>query len=312
MSNIKFKFQTITPAMAQKMLDRTAAAGFENRSLSKSNVRRYANDIQNGNWKDCTAECIKLTDDGIVVDGNHRLHGVIMANMPAPFWVATGVSLEAFQYLDQGKPRTLSDIMKISGWRDPNALAVTGKMLWRNDNKPGEPFCHAGSFNECDGAVFEWVSSLHPELQSFWDAHKTEVLNAKRYSKITESLLLYVYYIWSIESAEDAQAVFKYLNSKGQDAAMNVDGPVWVQNSVGRAVELCKELNVEWEKSSAEGVTKSAMRHADKKETFLAVLEWGWSQRRNTRKNMAAFRKACKLHLKQKFGKAAALEAVAA
>ena len=54
------------------------------------------------------------------------------------------------------------NLMQIEMYPDPRILAVTGKMLWRFEKTlerggQGNPYAHAGNFNESEGAVFNWI-----------------------------------------------------------------------------------------------------------------------------------------------------------
>ena len=123
--SINFKYETITPSQAEKMLEKSRELGFQNRAPSASFVNRYAGDMAKGHWKGNTGETIKITKQGAVIDGQHRLMGIIEANRAVKMWVCRGIDEQMFQYIDQGNNRDLKDIMSIEGWADPAILAVT-------------------------------------------------------------------------------------------------------------------------------------------------------------------------------------------
>lgn len=97
----------VTPDVAREML----AKNTSNRSVKKSAVVRYATIMKSGNWT--------LSPDGIVfsadrlIQGQHRLHAVIFANVTVDFIVWTNVGDDVFSVLDRGVTRSASDALGI-------------------------------------------------------------------------------------------------------------------------------------------------------------------------------------------------------
>jgi hypothetical protein len=117
---MEFKKVLITPDMAKSLLEKNK----NNRSVKMPLVLRYANEMINDNWNENTAEMIKITDEGNVIDGQHRLMAVVKSNKSVFFYVAYGLSQEAFKYLDTGSVRTAGDVLKIDGVRNYNNIAA--------------------------------------------------------------------------------------------------------------------------------------------------------------------------------------------
>lgn len=115
MNNIVITKETITPELASKIIETSELSGFHNRNLSSYLINKYATDIINGEWKN-TGQTISITEDGKLIDGNHRLHAVIKANIPIDFVVARNVPEESFDKYDIGKTRQLSDVLTILGY----------------------------------------------------------------------------------------------------------------------------------------------------------------------------------------------------
>lgn len=99
---------TITPELAKKYLSKMSV----NRPCSNRVVNSYADSILKDQWV-LNGESIKFDLDGRLVDGQHRLNAVIFANKPMKTLVTYGISVEAFETLDQGKLRTNADIIYI-------------------------------------------------------------------------------------------------------------------------------------------------------------------------------------------------------
>lgn len=143
---IVFSFDVITPQEAARLLqehdDAVQSGEIINRPRKQSAVRRYAADMQGGQWNPDTAETLKFeTQDKSLhgkhlVDGQNRLQAVVVADQSGSFYVARGVAREAFGYIDGGEKRNLRDVLKISGEPDADALTPALKWLcqWDFDN----------------------------------------------------------------------------------------------------------------------------------------------------------------------------------
>jgi hypothetical protein len=109
----------ITPSMAKSILENN----FKNRKVHQNRVDQYANDMLNGKWKSNTGEVLKITKSKRFVDGQHRLHAVIKANIPVEFYIITNVDDDVFDVLDSGRPRNTSDIFYISEVKNGNGIS---------------------------------------------------------------------------------------------------------------------------------------------------------------------------------------------
>lgn len=110
------KIIEITPEMAKEMLERNMK---NNRRVSKETVMRYARIMKAGGWN-LTHQGIAFDTDGELIDGQHRLHAIVQANVPVKLMVTYGVEHtqgEAFT-IDAGLKRTTLNIMQISGIDD--------------------------------------------------------------------------------------------------------------------------------------------------------------------------------------------------
>jgi hypothetical protein len=132
---INFKKELITPTLAKQLLE----ANINNRPLKGYLVSQYANDIINKRWKDDTAEMIKISKTNIILDGQHRLHAIIKANIPVYFHVATNLEDEIFDVLDTGSTRNACDVFKINGITRYNAIPsiISFYNTLKENNKKG-------------------------------------------------------------------------------------------------------------------------------------------------------------------------------
>jgi len=98
----------ITPAIAAEWLKSNTL----NRPLRRQHVAFLAGEMKSGNWL-LNGESIKISEDENVIDGQHRLHACIDSGVTFKTTVVYGLKEEAFLTIDQGKPRTGSDALKL-------------------------------------------------------------------------------------------------------------------------------------------------------------------------------------------------------
>lgn len=116
---------TVTPDLAKEWLDRNV----HNRPVRKNKVVNYARDMQAGNWA-LNGEAVKFAVDGVLLDGQHRLHGVIAANVPVQMLVVTGLANDTQTTMDSGVKRTTGDALGLEGQKNSQMLAAILKKIW--------------------------------------------------------------------------------------------------------------------------------------------------------------------------------------
>lgn len=107
---MKYTELTITPEIAKEML----ANNRVNRSIRKSSVNRFANDMRKGRWQ-LNGECISFYEDGSIANGQHRLSAIVKANVPVKMGVITGVPMTSTTQ-DRGTIRNVVDSMRLDGY----------------------------------------------------------------------------------------------------------------------------------------------------------------------------------------------------
>lgn len=122
---------TITVEIAQQLLERNDS----NRSISKTKVREYARDIVRGDFLSLNGQTIVITDDGSLIDGQHRLAAIVECGEPVKMLVVFGVDHAVQKSIDQGKRRTLADRFKMAGIDDPAAASSVANICQAFDIK---------------------------------------------------------------------------------------------------------------------------------------------------------------------------------
>lgn len=95
----------VTPELAEQILDERNVS---NRDMKKSQVERLKTQIETGNWK-LTGEPIKISTEGVLIDGQNRLQACLMSMQPILTDVRTGLLPESQLVMDSGSPRTVWD-----------------------------------------------------------------------------------------------------------------------------------------------------------------------------------------------------------
>lgn len=109
----------ISPAQASSWLENSK---FDNRNISDRLVNKIARDIKNNKWIfDGTP--IRFDKNNNVIDGHHRLWGIISAGLPVKSLVIRGLSDESKDTIDTGKARSNSDILHFHGFVNTASLA---------------------------------------------------------------------------------------------------------------------------------------------------------------------------------------------
>lgn len=110
MNNITIAREHITPAMAASFLENNSR---DNRHLNMNDVRKYARDIKNGKFF-CTHQGIAFDEDGNLIDGQHRLEAIKLADRPVDMLVTRNLPHDVIQFLDHGRTRSIADTMTVT------------------------------------------------------------------------------------------------------------------------------------------------------------------------------------------------------
>lgn len=116
---------TITPDKARALLERNTL----NRRANRRNVARYANDMRAGRWR-LNGEAVKLSTNGRLLDGQHRLMACIEADTPFDTLLVEGLEPEAQMTMDQGVKRTIGNQFRLMGITHYTTKAAVLRHIW--------------------------------------------------------------------------------------------------------------------------------------------------------------------------------------
>lgn len=115
---------TITPQMAEDLLGKNT----RNRNVSKVLVEAYARDMASNSWQ-FTGEAIKLSKDGKLIDGQHRLLACIKSQTLFTTLIVYDLEPTAQDVLDTGRGRTFADVLALKGTTHANRTAAACRWL---------------------------------------------------------------------------------------------------------------------------------------------------------------------------------------
>ena len=124
------KLITITPAMAEKMLEKNIA----NRKVNQANVNRIAADMTTGNYK-VNGETIKISSAGEIIDGQHRLLACVKSGMSFDTYIVYNVEREAVGTIDMGKGRSVADSLNVMGCNIKSSIIPAMNFYFNRGNK---------------------------------------------------------------------------------------------------------------------------------------------------------------------------------
>lgn len=208
------KLETITPGEARQILEGNPE---NNRRLNMTLVKFYQRQLEENKWQ-VNGESIKIDNKGYLLDGQHRLNAIVLANKPMTTYVARNLDRDTFKTIDCGKPRSPSDYLKMEGFgavgTNLNIVAAAARIIMNFDKKTGRYI-----------AKTERISPT--ELICFVDNHTALVESAKRgvqlHKIMSGSIAAACHYVFSIVAPEKAHEFFEALHtgaglSKGNPA----------------------------------------------------------------------------------------------
>jgi hypothetical protein len=144
--------EVVTPEMASKWLEKNTA----NRNLKPGKISQYARDMAAGNWK-LTAEPIKFSLNGRLLDGQNRLWAVMEAEVPVALFVARGLPEDTQAYMDSGVSRSAGDTLTMRGEANAQRLAATARIA--SIVERGVLFRDRANWAISKPEIYEWIDA---------------------------------------------------------------------------------------------------------------------------------------------------------
>lgn len=170
------QFETITPGKAAEILRFSQANGFTNREESRASIKKYSTDMKEGRWQ-TTGDSIKITSEGILIDGYHRLKAVIESGVPLFCAVAMGIQKKSYEVIDSGKRRTVADTLYVDGYKNyTKYLPEAARALYYFINKKQYPQSRQSSPKDLGLEIVRFVLDIYgdemTEAACYYASHK--------------------------------------------------------------------------------------------------------------------------------------------
>ena len=159
-SPINAKTQVITPAAAKQLI--ADSANFKNRTLSPTVIKNYCDQMKRGLWKS-NGESLIIDQEGAVINGQHRLHAIVMAGVPIELLVVRGVERSTFSTLDKGRKRVSGDVLFLAGYTETRSLAATIKSVYSYLIDGNFVNTRSGSSRSISPMIVEFIED-YPEI----------------------------------------------------------------------------------------------------------------------------------------------------
>lgn len=168
-SAVRYQDYLVTPKIAKEWLTFSEQdEEFRNRKLDEARVNQYASDMKAGRWQSETGENIKFAPDGVLIDGQHRLHAIIKSNSSIVLTIAKNVEKSKATVLDTGKQRSIGDAMMIRKIACPNEHAAGIKQYYQ--------FTRGGHKDNYMALSNDLAIQMYFDEEEFWkETHSEQV-----------------------------------------------------------------------------------------------------------------------------------------
>ena len=201
---MEFKIVKMTPELASSLLSNND----NNRNISQTHVKFIANQMKEGLWQQSNGESIKISKNGKLLDGQHRLQAIINTGMTFEMLIISNLSEDVFVTLDSGKRRSAGDVLSID--KIKNANIVAGAIRLIHIHESGKSFNYGGHLTRTitSQEVLEFEKNNNVSEYS-----AQAVAWAKKSKILTQSQFLFFHYIFSKIDNEEAYSFLEKLSS---------------------------------------------------------------------------------------------------
>lgn len=119
--------ELVTPIVAKQFL----RSNENNRSIRPTAVNQYSEKMLQGSWRMST-DAIGFDENGVLINGQHRLHAVVKSGVANYFAVMRNMPPETKDALDTGRKRQLHEILKIAGVDITRTATAICTLLYTN------------------------------------------------------------------------------------------------------------------------------------------------------------------------------------
>lgn len=169
-NNLTTRIELVTPSKAQQYL----LKNIQNRPLT-TQANFYAELMKRGKWN-LTGQGISFDTNGNLIDGQHRLKAVTIANIPVEFLIIEGVMPTTQEDYDTGYKRTAGNVFDMKGIKNSSVLAAAcRKIILYNNKRQSEHISSVGHDVTAQKIFIDAADTSNRALLEFYNKNKTEL-----------------------------------------------------------------------------------------------------------------------------------------
>lgn len=223
---LEFRIELITPARAKEMLQ----GNRDNRPIRMWKVKQYEADIRAGRFMNNgdtvrlgpVGSCLGGFENRLLLDAQHRLWGIVEADIPVLTGVAYNVPVEAHGTIDKGTLRSAADELAWRGFTHTTQLAAAGLCMMRYDLIVGR---RDGTRNPTQLEQMDFIDQ-HPLLiEAAMHVGNRRVWPLRRPSAIATALA----YLMEV----DAQQGFNFVDALHSGVGLTTGSPLLALRNFG-------------------------------------------------------------------------------
>lgn len=208
------RLRLVTPEMAREWLSQF---NLSNRKIQEEHIKVIARDIQDGYWM-VNAQPICFAGDPEhpseetrLLNGQHRLRGIVLANMPIEIPVAINIQPEAFATYDVQAKKAITGF-GLKG--DARVVAAAAKFQWRVD-RGEDPLKGSRPSSSNIAHTIE----THPEMASYFP-----IARKKEYADLATAGVM-VFFLYHV-NRERPDLAEQFLEDLTTGAGLDQENPV--------------------------------------------------------------------------------------
>jgi hypothetical protein len=209
--------EIVTPERATELLEHNRL----NRPIRDQHVKRIVGQILDGKWR-FNGDTIKISDDGSVLDGQHRLWAIIESKTPVETMLLWGIAREAFATIDTVRaPRSGGDTLSLLGVARHRNV-VSGALAWYIRYKRGVLETYRAPQNKVENADIESAFENNRNIVKAIE----QAMSVRRL--VNPSVLGFIYYVAANRNAALAARMLAVLQNP---AGVSVDDAFFLLRS---------------------------------------------------------------------------------
>ncbi len=191
----------ITPEWARYMLDNHNGC---NRTLYIETAKKYACSMEGGTWM-ASGEPIIISDEGNILNGQHRLLAICIYGKPVAMMVTEGIDQASFAVMDMHSKRSCGQVLGIMGVQNATLVASILKLVCVYNANKAMPAI-TNKFASNDVVILEYDKAPHVGLSATIAQPKSLPIG------MTASVFGFCHYVCARIDKEDADFFYRQIS----------------------------------------------------------------------------------------------------